>query len=99
MTGDQAVAFRPGDLVEYLPTGEWWTVDEVAAVTPCTPQRLVLGRSEARDGNVVRAAVTDALPGQLRLVREALERTLFGGNDWEHLIEEDLEAQGEGPSR
>lgn len=77
MTGDQASALRPGDLVEYLPTGEWWTVDEVVAAPPCKPQRFVLGRSEAADGNVVRAAVTDALPGQLRLVRKALERTLF----------------------
>jgi hypothetical protein len=92
MASDQSSAvFRPGDLVEYLPTGEAWTVDEVIPAATCGRQALILGRSEDRDGNVVRAAVKDVSPGQLRLVRAALERTLHDGSDWRHLIEDDLD--------
>jgi len=67
MTGDQVPVFRPGVLVEYLPTGEWWTVGEVLAATQCKPQRFILGRSEAEEGSVVRGSVRDACAGRLAL--------------------------------
>jgi hypothetical protein len=70
-----------GDRVEYIPTGEEWTVDAVVAATAYKPERVVLFRVAAA-GGVVRSSVLDCSPEQARLICRAAERKLWEGSDW-----------------
>jgi hypothetical protein len=67
--------FQPGDLVEYLPTGERWNVDDYDPGTDYSPASILLGRSSGGEG-VARGEVLDADPRRVRLIRRLAERSL-----------------------
>lgn len=70
-------AYRLGDLVKDVQTGETWTVDDCRPGDFQHPARVTLGR-ETREG----AVVTDRLASQIHLITPWAERPVYPGDGW-----------------
>jgi hypothetical protein len=75
--------YTPGDLVEYLPTGEHLTIHEHFTGSPYRPPHVGMFRVTG-DAKRVHAMDVYTHPDNVRLITRAGERTMFPGDGWSH---------------
>jgi len=89
---DRTPPWQRGDLVEYLPDGSQWTVDAYWAGSPYKAPEVTVGRDSAAEGpgyRQVTAVIMCVHPDKLELVTPVMERPIWPGDDWSHLVLEE----------
>jgi hypothetical protein len=92
MQQERTPPWQRGDLVEYLPDGTEWTVDAYWAGSQYKQPEVTVGHDSAEEGpgyRQVLATVMSVHPDKVRLIVPVMERPIFPGDGWSHLVLEE----------